>query len=98
MPGRLTGVGAQPPQCFLHSAASEIPVEAEHMRTETGTPQRKGRGVKKSIRSLPRSAGMKPLQRPCEKSLIGVSENKRSARLLDQLKQAAVPQATKSLR
>lgn len=41
---------------------------------------------------------MKPLQRPCEKSLIGVSENKGSARLLDQLKQAAVPQAMKSLR
>lgn len=98
MPGRLTGVGAQPPQCFLHSAASEIPAEAEHMRTETGTPQRKGRGVKKTIRLLPRSAGMKPLQRPCEKSLIGVSENKGSARLLDQLKQAAVPQAMKSLR
>ena len=62
MPGRLTGVGAQPPQCFLHSAASEIPAEAEHiMRTETGTPQRKGTRGQKSIRSLPRSAGMKPL-------------------------------------
>ena len=49
MSGRLTGVAAQPPQCFLHSAASEIPAEAEHiMRTETGTPQRKGtRGHKK---------------------------------------------------
>ncbi|EPJ16938.1 hypothetical protein CP02DC21_1876 [Chlamydia psittaci 02DC21] len=43
MPGRLTGVGAQPPQCFLHSAASEIPVEAERVRTETGThPKERG--------------------------------------------------------
>ena len=41
---------------------------------------------------------MKPFQRPCEKSLTGVSENQGSPRLLDQLKQAAVPQAMKSLR
>lgn len=41
-PGRLTGRGAQPPRCFLHSAALEMPLEAEPVRTESGTPQRKG--------------------------------------------------------
>ena len=57
-----------------------------HENRDWNTPKERGRGVKKSIRSLPRSAGTKPLQRPCEKSLIGVSENKGSERLLDQLK------------
>lgn len=41
---------------------------------------------------------MKPLPRTCEKSLTGVSESKGSVRLLDQFKQAAVPQAMQPLR